>query len=256
MAEYDLPGADYIPGLTQQDYSLGQGIVGEEAGLLDWTPPNVQWQAPLAQMGENIYANYVKTSPGLLAYYNERLARPSTAAGALPMEGGRPQSMASWGRGHWLGHPEAQGVTRFLPGDEGYTPGALWSDPGRSPYIGYGGGVAEGIGTGGLGSGISGLPQPDVEGHQYAYPIYSRYSHPSGHYGGEERYQPGTADDPFGQFYTTDIERFPYFPYLPANLATGTEYNNQPYILVGQSLLPTTDQPSQTSIGSDIYYYR
>ena len=233
-------------GLSAEDYTLGGG------SLLDYTPPNVQWQAPLAQMGENIYANYAKTSPGLLAHYNKRLALPSGATGALPMEGGRPQSMGSWGLQHWLGHGQYED-NRFLPGDEGYTPGALWSDPGRSPYIGYGGGTAEGIGESPL-SGAQGiLPQPKVSGYQYAYPIYSYYSHPSDPGG---RYQTGIESDPFAQFYTTDIERFPYFPYMPGDLATGTEYNNEPYILSGQSLIPSGDQPQQTSIGSDIYYYR
>ena len=221
-------------GLSAEDFTYGDS-------LLDYTPPNVQWQAPLAPMGENIYANYAKTSPGLLAHYNERLALPSTATGALPMEGGRPQSMASWGLQHWLGHGQ-YADNRFLPGDEGYTPGALWSDPGRSPYIGYGGGVAEGIGAGGIGSGVSGLPQPSVSGYEYAYPVYSRYSHPSGHYGGEERYQPGTLNHPNISYYTQDIDKYPYFPSLPADLARGTEYNNEPYILVGQTLVPAGDR--------------
>jgi hypothetical protein len=161
--------------------------------------------------------------------------------------------MGSWGLQHWQAHPEKQGVTRFLPGDEGYTPGALWSDPGRSPYIGYGGGVAEDVGGGGLGGGTSGLPQPTVSGYDYAYPIYSYYDNPSDP---GNRYQTGLESDPFGQYYTTDVERFPYFPYLPGNLATGTEYNNEPYITVGQSLIPSGDQPSQTPIGSNIYAYR
>ena len=244
------PGQGYLAalpeGLYEEDFTMGDS-------LLDYTPPSGRWQAPLAQMGENVYANYVKTSPGLLEHYNQRLALPTSATGALPMEGGRPQSMGSWGLQHWQAHPEKQGVTRFLPGDEGYTPGALWSDPGRSPYIGYGGGVAEDVGGGGLGGGTSGLPQPTVSGYDYAYPIYSYYDNPSDP---GNRYQTGLESDPFGQYYTTDVERFPYFPYLPGNLATGTEYNNEPYITVGQSLIPSGDQPSQTPIGSNIYAYR
>ena len=116
-------------GLSAEDFTYGDS-------LLDYTPPNVQWQAPLAPMGEIVYANYAKTSPGLLEHYNRRLALPTSATGSLPMEGGRPQSMASWGLQHWLGHGQDEG-NRFLPGDPGYTPGALWSDPGRSPYIGF-----------------------------------------------------------------------------------------------------------------------
>ena len=216
-------------GLSAEDFTYGDS-------LLNYTPPNVQWQAPLAPMGENVYANYAKTSPGLLQHYNRRLSLPTGATGSLPMEGGEPQSMGSWGLQHWLGHGEGEG--RFLPGDPGYTPGALWSDPGRSPYIGYGGGVAGGVGEGGVGSGVSGLPQPSVSGYDYAYPVYSRYSQG----GGEERYQPGRLNHPNISYYTKDIDKYPYFPSLPADLARGVEYNNEPYILVGQTLVPAGDR--------------
>ena len=221
-------------GLSAEDYTLGGG-----GSLLDYTPPNVQWQAPLAQMGENVYGNYVKTSPGLLENYNRRLSLPSTATGALPMEGGEPQSMASYGKFHWDAHPEKHGVTRFLPGDEGYTPGALWSDPGRSPYIGYGGGVAEGIGAGGLGGAVSGLPQPSVAGYDYAYPIYSYYESP---HTGESSYQPGRKNFSEKMYLTQDIEKYPYFPSLPQDLAGGTRYEDEDYILVGQTLVPKGDR--------------
>ena len=224
-------------GLSAEDFTYGDS-------LLDYTPPNVQWQAPLAPMGENVYANYAKTSPGLLEHYNRRLALPTGATGALPMEGGRPQSMASWGLQHWLGHGQGEG-NRFLPGDPGYTPGALWSDPGRSPYIGYGGGVAEGVGEGGIGSGVSGLPQPDVAGYDYAYPIYSYYPSP---HTGEEFYQSGREAHPMFNYYTKDIEKYPYFPSLPADLAGGTQYDGQDYILVGQTLVPKGDR-------ADIFSY-
>ena len=219
-------------GLSAEDFTYGDS-------LLDYTPPNVQWQAPLAPMGENVYANYVKTSPGLLEHYNQRLALPSTATGALPMEGGEPQSMASWGLQHWAAHPDTHGVSRFLPGDEGYTPGALWSDPGRSPYVGYGGGVAEGIGAGGLGSGVSGLPQPSVSGYDYAYPVYSYYESP---HTGESSYQPGRKNFENRMYLTKDIDKYPYFPSLPQDLAGGTRYEDEDYILVGQTLVPKGDR--------------
>ena len=214
-------------GLSAEDYTFGDG------SLLDYTPPNVQWQAPLAPQGESVFGNYVKAHDDLLKTYNRRLARPTGTTGALPLDtSGRPQSMESYGLQHWneFGSDEDRNLYESL---------GLWGDPGRSPYIGYGGGTA-------AGAAISGsqarLPQPSVSGYDYAYPVYSRYSHPSGHYGGEERYQPGRLNHPNISYYTKDIDKYPYFPTLPADLAGGTEYNNEPYILVGQTLVPAGDR--------------
>ena len=214
-------------GLSAEDYTFGNG------SLLDYTPPNVQWQAPLAPMGENVYANYAKTSPGLLEHYNRRLALPTSATGSLPMEGGRPQSMASWGLQHWLGHGQYED-NRFLPGDPGYTPGALWSDPGRSPYIGYGGGVAEGVGTGGGPlSASGGVP----EGMELAYPVWSYYGdYPN--YDQDEYYQPGSTLGPHKQYYTQETD-LPYFQYAPGDPSTLYEGNQQ--LRVGQAYVPTGD---------------
>ena len=214
-------------GLSAEDYTFGDG------SLLDYTPPNVQWQAPLAPQGESVFGNYVKAHDDLLKTYNRRLARPTGTTGALPLDtSGRPQSMESYGLQHWneFGSDEDRNLYESL---------GLWGDPGRSPYIGYGGGTA-------TGAAISGsqarLPQPSVSGYDYAYPVYSRYSHPSGHYGGEERYQTGRLNHPNISYYTKDIDKYPYFPTLPADLAGGTEYNNEPYILVGQTLVPAGDR--------------
>jgi len=214
-------------GLSAEDYTFGDG------SLLDYTPPNVQWQAPLAPMGENVYANYAKTSPGLLEHYNRRLALPTSATGSLPMEGGRPQSMASWGLQHWLGHGQYED-SRFLPGDPGYTPGALWSDPGRSPYVGYGGGVAEGIGTGGGPlSATGGVPS----GMELAYPVWSYYGdYPN--YDQDEYYQPGSTLGPHKQYYTQETD-LPYFQYAPGDPSTLYEGNQQ--LRVGQAYVPTGD---------------
>ena len=214
-------------GLSAEDYTFGNG------SLLDYTPPNVQWQAPLAPMGENVYANYAKTSPGLLEHYNRRLALPTSATGSLPMEGGRPQSMASWGLQHWLGHGQYED-NRFLPGDPGYTPGALWSDPGRSPYIGYGGGVAEGIGTGGGPlSATGGVPS----GMELAYPVWSYYGdYPN--YDQNEYYQPGSTLGPHKQYYTQETD-LPYFQYAPGDPSALYEGNQK--LRVGQAYVPTGD---------------
>ena len=214
-------------GLSAEDYTFGDG------SLLDYTPPNVQWQAPLAPQGESVFGNYVKAHDDLLKTYNRRLARPTGTTGALPLDtSGRPQSMESYGLQHWneFGSDEDRNLYESL---------GLWGDPGRSPYIGYGGGTA-------AGAAISGsqarLPQPSVSGYDYAYPVYSRYSHPSGHYGGEERYQTGTLNHPNISYYTKDIDKYPYFPTLPADLAGGTRYENEDYILVGQTLVPAGDR--------------
>jgi len=214
-------------GLTEADFTMGDS-------LLDYTPPSVGWQAPLAQMGENVYANYAKTSPGLLQAYNRRLALPTGASGSLPMEGGRPQSIGSWGLQHWLARPEKQGVTRFLPGDEGYTPGALWSDPGRSPYIGYGGGVAEGLGTGGGPlSATGGTPA----GMELAYPVWSYYGDAPDR-SVNEYYQPGRAAHPAYRWFTQETD-LPYFQYAPGD--PSALYDGSQQLRVGQAYVPTGD---------------
>ena len=127
-------------GLSAADFTMGDS-------LLDYTPPNVQWQAPMAAQGENVFANYVKAYPDILKDYNRRLARPVGTTGALPlMEGGYPQSMSSYGLQHW--NEFGQGEDRNL-----YQPLGLWGDPGRNPYLAYGGTgpVGQGLGPAALG---------------------------------------------------------------------------------------------------------
>jgi hypothetical protein len=254
MAAYDLPGADFIPGLTAQDYSLGQGIVGEEAGLLDYTPPDVRWQAPLAPTGENIFANYVMTSrsrreptadapnvlfgePDLLRTYNRRLARFGGPGGLpeSPSLPGQPETMSEFGLRHWSEFGIDEG--RKLIETEGPFGGAaLWSDPGRSPYLGYPGGV-RGMGdAGAIAAQVGRLPQPDVSGYEYAYPVWG-WNDPTnvtpGYYsvGG-----PSLTD----RYYTQDIGQYPYFPYAPG---AGQQVDGSRYISVGQEMLPTSEYP-------------
>ena len=121
------PGQAFLSlpaGLTEADYPVADN-------LLDYTPPDVRWQAPLASTGENIFANYVKAYPDLLKEYNRRLARPLGSANALPLNKyGAPISMAEWGYGHWgdTGSSEGRTLTKApIP----------WGDPGRSPYLPY-----------------------------------------------------------------------------------------------------------------------
>ena len=111
-------------GLTEADYPVADN-------LLDYTPPDVRWQAPLASTGENVYANYVKAYPDLLREYNLRLARPLGSPDALPTNKyGAPISMAEYGYQHWGGLGEGERSTLAK------APG-VWGDPGRSPYLPY-----------------------------------------------------------------------------------------------------------------------
>ena len=111
-------------GLTEADYTVSDN-------LLDYTPPNVRWQAPLASTGSNIFANYVKSHPDLLREYNRRLARPMGEPGALPENVYEaPLTMAEYGYKHWGDTGQSEGRTLTQPT-------VPWGDPGRSPHIAY-----------------------------------------------------------------------------------------------------------------------
>ena len=211
-------------GLSAEDYTFGDG------SLLDYTPPNVQWQAPLAPRGESIFANYVKAHDDLLRDYNRRLSRPTGKSGSLPLgTSGLPQSMSSYGLQHWNEFGQDEGRTLSQ------TPGA-WGDPGRSPYLGYGGGVS---GASGPASSLGMLPQPSIPGYEYAYPVHSYYRKESGL---PEMYQLGRENDPFGRYYTTDINEYQYYPYSladPRDLMEDPEGESMMNLLIGQSLIPS-----------------
>ena len=121
------PGQAFLSlpaGLTEADYPVADN-------LLDYTPPDVRWQAPLAPTGENIFANYIKAYPDLLKDYNRRLARPLGSPGSLPVNKyGAPISMAEYGYGHWGSLGESEGRTLAKAP-------SVWGDPGRSPYLPY-----------------------------------------------------------------------------------------------------------------------
>ena len=120
------PGQAFLSlpaGLTEADYPTGN--------LLDYTPPDVRWQAPLASTGSNIYANYIKAHPDLLRDYNRKLAKPMGAPGALDENiYGAPLTMAEYGYKHWGETGKAEGRTLT-------SAPVPWGDPGRSPHIGY-----------------------------------------------------------------------------------------------------------------------
>ena len=225
MAEPWLAGR--LPtGLGEEYYTFANA----EGNLLNYTPPNVQWQAPLASRGESVFGNYVKAHDDLLRDYNRRLARPQGTTGALPLgTGGSPQGMSSYGLQHWneFGQDEGRTLTQ--------TPG-VWGDPGRSPYIGYGGSVA---GSAGAASNTGMLPQPSIAGYEYAYPVQSFYKREDAL---PQMYQLGREGDPFGRYFTTDINQYQYYPYSladPADLLEDPQGESMYDILVGQSLIPT-----------------
>jgi hypothetical protein len=235
-------------GLSAEDFTMGDS-------LLDYTPPSVGWQSPLAPTGENIFSNYVMTSrsrreptadapnalfgePDLLRTYNRRLARYGGTGGLpeSPSLPGQPETMSEYGLRHWNEFGSDEG--RKLVETQGPFGGAaLWSDPGRSPYLGYPGGVRSGGGGAGAMAAAGGrLPQPDVSGYEYAYPVWG-WNDPTdvtpGYYsaGG-----PSLTD----RFYTQDIGQYPYFPYSPG---AGQQADGSQYISVGQEMLPTSQYP-------------
>ena len=217
-------------------FTIDQGdYTGIGDSLLDYTPPDINWQAPTPPLGENVFANYVQAYPDLIETYNRRLSRPSGTTGSLPLDSsGRPQSMANYGLQHWTDFGE--GEDRSLPS--------------RNPFMAYSGGVpGEKTQT----SAVSGLPQPDVAGMTYAYPV-QYYSQPFGF--GAESWAGGVGAKygPTGQHmapgytaaikpsYTTDINMFPYYPYPlgdPYTLLEDAEGDPLYRVLMGQTLIPT-----------------
>ena len=232
MAAYDLPGADFIPGLTAQDYSLGQGIVGEEAGLLDYTPPDVRWQAPLIPLGENVFESFVKTRldrpaswelPGgetytattatpwypelegyerktgeldLLQEYNRRYSRPLGVAGSLPestVYPGQPETMAEFGERKHKEMVAAAGGDPIGLYPKQYEPPPLFQDI-HQKLLRNPYLAYSGEGTVGMGGapGLGGTAG-QPEGYSTAYPIYG-YGRPLGTVD-ERRYALGSIGD-------------------------------------------------------------
>ena len=242
-------------GLTEADYPSGS--------LLDYTPPDVRWQAPLAPTGENIWANYVMKSrslreptaespnvlfgePDLLRTYNRRLARYNIEApGALnesKLFPGQPETMAEFGERHYEEFGKEEG-RRIIETGGPFGGAALWSDPGRSPYLGYPGGVRSGAG-GVTGAAGGRLPQPDVSGFEYAYPVWG-WQTPTdvspGYYAAEVPGGPSLTQ----RYYTQDIGQYPYFPYpIGAGQQAMVDGAPSPYITVGQEMLPTDQYPT------------
>ena len=69
----------------------------------------------------------------------------------------------------------------------------------------------------------SGLPQPDVEGYKYEYPVYE--------WGGTDMPEYGYVGHT-----TADIEEYPYYPSMPYGGQAARSRNDR--ILIGQRLIP------------------
>ena len=241
-------------GLTAEDYTFAS----QEGNLLDYTPPDVRWQTPYIPAGENVFRSYAQRQPDLLKAYNIGLSLPEgqtvtiddQTIGHLPRVGGRPQSLAEFGLQHWQDYGQAEGRDLYdVGGESAWQTG--WYDPLRSPFIAYGGGQV----AGGAGEPIDSmggvLPQPSKEGYEYAYPVWGWQEDDLG-----GTYQPGVwagTRTPDWDYYTQNIDEFPYFPYEPGHF--GSQIEGEPYISVGQSLLPTGDYPSGRSGWGDVFRY-
>ena len=147
--------------------------------------------------GSNKYENYVRAYPDLLSHYIDNIP-------------GDDRSMAEWGKAHWDEHgegssrigPEAFKASRFLPatlmgGD--YDPRDAAST--TTAYT-------------------AGIPMPDVEGYKYAYRPYE--------------WSPENSAYEELAYHEYDIEKYPYYPYLP----TGGRAGDADRILAGVRLVP------------------
>ena len=168
--------------------------------------------------GANKYENYVRAWPDLLNHYLNKIPDDT-------------RSMAEWGKAHW----EGSGQYETDPSMEAWRGRGMWGDtplsrvelgPGRFQASRYlpsmpagdydpRAGVTETTYS-------AGLPQPDVEGYKYEYPVYS--------WGGTE--------DPAYSYVghtTADIDEYPYYPYEP----TGSPLRSRnDRVLIGQRLVP------------------
>ena len=214
------------------------GGAASNAGILNYTPVTpsdtvtrgaVQVPIEMAMHeGSNKYENYVRAWPDLLNHYLNNIP-------------GDTRSMADWGKEHWNVHGQyetdpsmaafrARGMwgdtpvprtqlgpgrfqaSRFLPAMEtAYDPRANVTDTSASFS--------------------SGLPQPDVEGYKYEYPIYS--------WGGNQ--------DPTYSYVgsnTADINLYPYYPFEPTGAPLRSRNDR---VLIGQRLVPGSSSSSQSA---------
>ena len=202
-------------GLLSGGGPLFGGAAGA-AGILGYTPTTPAttvardgFNIPIGKSmfeGANQYENYAQAYPDLMQHYLQNM--PSDT-----------RSLGDWAKSHWenLGQaegrlgPEAFPASRYLPSmPEAYDPRA---------------GVTETTYS-------AGLPQPDVEGYKYEYPVYE--------WGGNEN--PSYS---YAGHTTADISEYPYYPYMPYGGEAARSRNDR--ILVGQRLVPGTGGSSGSS---------
>ena len=176
--------------------------------------------------GANKYENYVRAWPDLLDHYLNRIPEDK-------------RSMAEWGQHHWQEHGSKE-TDAYMLSEKGKTPleawraRGMWGDtplprthlgPGRFQASRHLPGMAEAYDPR---AGVTettysaGLPQPDVEGYKYEYPVYS--------WGGNQ--------DPTYSYVghtTADIGEYPYYPYEPTGAPLRSKNDR---VLIGQRLVP------------------
>ena len=214
-------GADR-PGLAQE------GILGYTPVVPSQTVKRGDVDVPMDLTmfeGANKYENYVRAWPDLLDHYMNRIPDDT-------------RSMAEWGQHHW--ETTGQYETDAAMAAKGKTPmeawrgRGMWGDtplprtslgPGRFQASRYLPGMPEAFDPR---AGVTettysaGLPQPDVEGYKYEYPVYE--------WGGNQ--------DPtysYAGHTTADIDEYPYYPYEPMGAPLRSKNDR---VLIGQRLVP------------------
>ena len=171
--------------------------------------------------GANKYENYVRAWPDLLHHYLNKIPEDK-------------RSMAEWGKAHWLTH----GSTETDPSMEAWRARGMWGDtplprthlgPGRFqasrhlPSTLMGGDYDPRDAASTTTTYSAGLPQPDVEGYKYEYPVYQ--------WGGREN-----PEYTYAGHTTADIGEYPYYPYMPYGGEAVRSRNDR--ILIGHRLVP------------------
>ena len=204
------------------------GGTASDIGILGYTPTTpadtvtrgaVEVPIEMAMHeGANKYENYVRAWPDLLNHYLNNIPTDT-------------RSMADWGKHHW----DVHGQYETDPSMAAFRARGMWGDtplprthlgPGRFQASKYlpamdadydpRAGVTETTYS-------AGLPQPDVEGYKYEYPVYQ--------WGGQA--DPRYA---YAGHTTADIGEYPYYPYMPYGGEAARSRNDR--ILIGQRLVP------------------
>ena len=221
-----------------------------DIGILGYTPTTPAdtvtrgaVQVPLEMAmheGANKYENYVRAWPDLLNHYLNLMPTDTS-------------SMAQWGQKHWqdIGQHEtdaymaAQGKTPM----EAFRARGMWGDtpvprthlgPGRFQASRHLPAMETGYDPRATVTETcysAGLPQPDVEGYKYEYPVYE--------WGGVTQ-----PEYTYAGHTTADISEYPYYPYMPDGGEAIRSRNDR--ILVGQRLVPGTTSSSSASANSNM----